>query len=73
MVLVGGEHYVGRVEGEVVELGVAWDLLERKHSNAVLGLLLLQFFSRICFCFLSEVLYQRTVLDCRRQSLDYEC
>jgi len=24
VVLVGGEHYVGRVEGEVVELGVAW-------------------------------------------------
>jgi hypothetical protein len=24
VVLVGGEHYVGRVEGEVIELGVAW-------------------------------------------------
>jgi len=27
MILVGGEHHVGRVEGEVVELGVAWNIL----------------------------------------------
>ena len=27
VVLVGGEHYVGRVEGEVVELGVAWEFV----------------------------------------------
>jgi hypothetical protein len=28
VILVGGEHHVGRVEGEVVELGVAWNLLD---------------------------------------------
>jgi hypothetical protein len=37
VVLVGGEHYVGRVEGEVVELGVAWSLSDETFIASRVG------------------------------------
>lgn len=69
VVLVGGEHYVGRVEGEVVELGVAWSRLDEAFRCCSWVSLLIP----SAFVFRIEMIVQRTEQDCRRQSLGYEC